>query len=492
MILPAASTARSMPSQPPVEDHPRNRTCRTRLASAIGMNRRVPIHLAAFELQGLQAATSLLQRIVNSLPVRRAAPNHETRRRRRLRFPQLGAPKQLPICSRIERNRHAALARCHQHVFAVHGLENRRRAAEIVVRPQLFRAISVGRVRRFATVHERIAGELLVMPHQLAVFHPQRQDGIARRRGHTPKAVAGSDVNEFPFGVHGWRVPYRSARRAPHLLSVRVLANCTQRLGDTLHSPQHFARIGIERGDGAPRFTALVIQVRARQRLCTRHRHVEPAVIPCRTGAQIVEAVLYQRLPQQLAVVRIDRISRGGPGHEKNRIARARVPFDRRHNRREAPKQVSTEGPIDATGPGVHRINHPIIAAYKHTTKRHSGLRIHVRRRRQSESPLQLQLGYIWLLFIWPQRFMFVPRRVIHLARFRLLSLPARWCRQRAGFAEYRLPSSLSIARPPDWSLAAFTQWFWRPAVLCLLPCDNVLHPALNQGFEDAPQGRQC
>ena len=161
--------------------------------------------------------------------------------------------------------------------------------------------------------------------------------------------------------------------------------------GNALHPPQNLARIRIQRRHGSARLAAFVVEIRARQRLGTRQGHVQPAVIIGRGGAQIVEAVLHLRLPQQFAIVRVNRISRRRASHEEDRIARARISGNRRDNGRESAKHIGAVGPVDASGLGVHRIDHAVIAADEHTAEGDRGLRIEARPAGKSKSPLELQ-----------------------------------------------------------------------------------------------------
>jgi len=67
MTLPAESMPVPAARKAARKDYTRNRTGWSRLSPVIGMNGRVPIHLAGLELQDFQPATGLLQRIVSAL-----------------------------------------------------------------------------------------------------------------------------------------------------------------------------------------------------------------------------------------------------------------------------------------------------------------------------------------------------------------------------------------------------------------------------------------
>src|SRR5207302_1640505 len=98
------------------EHHAGDRGGRTSLPSPIRLDGGVPFHVAGPDIQRLQSTIWLLKRIVHAGAIRRAAPYNQSGGRRRLRFPQPGSPQELAVAVRIERDRHAALARGQQDV----------------------------------------------------------------------------------------------------------------------------------------------------------------------------------------------------------------------------------------------------------------------------------------------------------------------------------------------------------------------------------------
>ena len=65
---------------------------------------------------------------------------------------------------------------------------------------------------------------------------------------------------------------------------------------------------------------ALIIEIRAHQRLGAGHRHIKPSVMIGRGGAQVIQSGADLRFPEQFAVLRIERVSSGGAGDEEDRV----------------------------------------------------------------------------------------------------------------------------------------------------------------------------
>ena len=231
------------------------------------------------------------------------------------------------------------------------------------------------------------------MPHHLAVRHAKGKDGIAGRRRDPSEAVSRADVNQSTLGIDGGRVPHRSARRPPPLLALRVFAELAQRLLNALRDPQHLARVGVQRGHGAARFAALIIEICPDQRLGAGHRHVKPSVMKSRRGAQVIQSGPDLRFPEQLAVLRIERVGRGGAGDEQDRIPCPGVAGDRCGDGSEPAEHIGLVGPVKTASLGVQRIHDAVVTAHEDSAECHRGLRIHALGAGNSKGPLELQLG---------------------------------------------------------------------------------------------------
>ena len=77
--------------------------------------------------------------------------------------------------------------------------------------PSVSGQLPPGRILRAAADHERVALELLMTPHDVAVIHVEREDRVAGVGGDRSVAVAGADINAPALRIDRRRIPHARA-----------------------------------------------------------------------------------------------------------------------------------------------------------------------------------------------------------------------------------------------------------------------------------------
>ncbi len=248
----------------------RRRLCAGTAAAGIAFQlrrRRVPQRLAVGQLEREQPA-----RLVG----RRQDVGHRNVRRgfisrgspldaaERATLAGLELPQHLAFGIGIESPHRAGLLADHDDPLAAGQRAQDRRVAEVVIRPELLRAVLQTRT---AADEKCVAAGHLVPPDDLAGLEIHRDHRVARLHRRSGVRVARADVEHALLLIDGRRVPHRRTGRGVLRGARRVLAGLGWRFGDGVALPQLLAGRRLERDHAAAERAALVVRLRRRRLL---------------------------------------------------------------------------------------------------------------------------------------------------------------------------------------------------------------------------------